>query len=241
VRRKRLKPPAVDHTTQLLLNALNLGSRLDRPTKRARSQPPTLYAFPSYDKSDSLLYFPVSLVRHANSGDYAGLSRLLTTSVDKNCEVMCKCYHGPGAMPARCLANVFQLMNEMHPDTIMCVHGTQVEGNTITAAIYAKFTYCHAITDALRHAHSSYNHDLPEPVSYSMLQTSQHHCRDQLQHESMLNDAQRGAIHQMVRDRATMLMYVKVVLTVVCDEMTRKIVSVKFDQHITSAEKVDDL
>jgi hypothetical protein len=62
-----------------------------------------------------------------------------------------------------------------------------------------------------------------------------------MQHESMLNDAQRGAIHQMVRDRATMLMYVKVVLTVVCDEMTRKIVSVKFDQHITSAEKVDDL
>ena len=35
---------------------------------------------------------------------------------------------------------VFELMQEMHPDSMMCVHSTKVIGNQIHALVYIKYT-----------------------------------------------------------------------------------------------------
>jgi len=107
-----------------------------------------LYAFPSFDKCDSLLFFPHSMSRHLNSGDYRSLVRLLNAHLHKDCMVNMS-PNGNLTLPPGVFVKMFELMNEAHPDSVLCVHTTKVVENVLNAQMYFKFTDSHVINRSL--------------------------------------------------------------------------------------------
>jgi len=110
--------------------------------KRVRSRRRAkLLAFPHFDKCDSLIYFPHSMVRMLNSGDLKSLSKMMHSYVHPSCKVnfaedkiFTTTYHQ--------VLEVFAFEETVHPDSLMCVHNTKVESNEIKATVYFKFTDC---------------------------------------------------------------------------------------------------
>ena len=100
-----------------------------------------LLVFPHFDKCDSLIYFPHSMVRMLNSGDLKSLSKMMHSYVHPSCKVnfaedknFTTTYHQ--------VLEVFAFEETVHPDSLMCVHNTKVESNEIKATVYFKFTDC---------------------------------------------------------------------------------------------------
>lgn len=130
VRAKRNKVQGADHATAAIptvIPAQNM-STFNRKAK--------LYAFPSFDRCDSLLFLPVSMARFLNSGDFSGLRKLMASKIDKNCEV----YMTNVKVTSDALIETFEIMNELHPDCVSVVHTTKVIGNEIHADIHYKYT-----------------------------------------------------------------------------------------------------
>lgn len=95
-----------------------------------------LVPFPSFDRCDSLLFFPSTFSKCVNSGDMDSLTKLITSRIDANCSVTMANMR----VPAQGLAGLFDLLNQVHPDHIMVVHATKVIGNTIRAEVVNKHT-----------------------------------------------------------------------------------------------------
>jgi hypothetical protein len=95
-----------------------------------------LYPFPSFDKCDSLLFFPSTFSSCVNSADLSSLEKLLRQRTDKNCT-----FHACGKeMDLDAYIGMFEMMNEMHPDSVTCVHQTKVVENQIRVTFYFKYT-----------------------------------------------------------------------------------------------------
>ncbi len=123
----RPKPVAVEVALQIT----NKGPNMSRKSHKTK-----LYPFPSFDKCDSLLFFPSTFTSCLNSGDFVSLNKLMNSRIEKNCQVnLCDL-----VMDVTMLEKVFGCLNELRPDTIMCVHTTKVVGNQIRALIYFKYT-----------------------------------------------------------------------------------------------------
>jgi hypothetical protein len=119
----------------------------DRKLQRIRKVPPLL-AFPSYDKCDSLIYFPHAMSRHLNTANFYDLSKLFSSHLDKRCQIeVFDSKHN-----WRMIVKLFECMNEIHPDSLMCVHSTKVVGNQITSVIHSKFTDCRKLVGALQNS-----------------------------------------------------------------------------------------
>jgi len=116
-----------------------------RGTKSAR--PMKLYAFPSFDRSDALLFVPSTFVSLLNSYDITGLSKLVYSRFDKQCEVHMP-YLGEQVANVADLIQFHSQLNDLHPDAIVCVHSTKVIENEIRATTYTKYTTTKAIYDS---------------------------------------------------------------------------------------------
>ena len=104
-----------------------------------------LYAFPLFDKCDSLLFFPSTFAALLNSADLPSLTKLLKLRTDKNCA-----FHTCGqAMDLDKYMNVFEMVNELHPDSVTCVHQTKVIENKIHTVMYFKYTENKTIRSAV--------------------------------------------------------------------------------------------
>jgi hypothetical protein len=103
-----------------------------------------LYVFPSFDRCDSLLFFPSTMARCLNTGDMRSLAQLMHAHLDKTCAIRMSPKHN---FPVNGLAflRLFEIMNDAHPDSIMCVHTTKVVENEIRATMYFKLTDCQTI------------------------------------------------------------------------------------------------
>lgn len=115
---------------------------LEKQTKQPihnRQQPRLLQAFPNFDKCDSLLYFAHTLTRHFNCGDYPGVHKLMSSHLDKTYRIsMNHCCFEEG-FSCRNFVRLFELMGDLQPDRIMCVHTTKVDKNQIKSTIFMKF------------------------------------------------------------------------------------------------------
>jgi len=146
-----------------LINGRSVQSALMRagPRINVSRRPPSaiLYAFPTFDKCDSLLYFPTTMTRHLNSGDMAGLTKLFNTHFDKKASFnLSSCQHSVNTTQQ--LLKSYEYSNDLQPDRIMCVHSTKVVENTIETTIHMKFTDCAAIYESVLERVISRN-DLP--------------------------------------------------------------------------------
>ncbi|MGB4191208.1 MAG: hypothetical protein WBJ81_01485, partial [Rickettsiales bacterium] len=102
----------------------------------SRGKPAVLYAFPSFDKCDSLLYFPTSMSRLSNSGDLAGLTKLIKTHFHKRCITEME-----GAqLDLAGTLKLFEVYDMLCPDSMECVTQTKVIENCIEATLVAKYT-----------------------------------------------------------------------------------------------------
>lgn len=118
------------------------------PNMSRRIKDLTFYAFPNFNKCDALLYFPSTMARHLNSGDFPSLLELLNTHLHKNCNVHLLSGRTTSLNPEQ-FVNLFELSNEFYPDSVMCMHSTKVVDNEIRAKLYFKFTDNNAIYQSL--------------------------------------------------------------------------------------------
>jgi len=120
--------------------------------KRSSALPDTgkhvLYAFPSFDRSDALLFLPSTLLRHINAADMKGYSRLLLSRLDKSCDIRVPYLSSEPVSPSL-LIEFHELLGNIHPDSVACVHSTKVVENKIVATIHAKFTAINTIYDSV--------------------------------------------------------------------------------------------
>lgn len=117
--------------------------------KTRRHPKAKLYAFPSFDKSDALVYFPCSFARLLNSSDFPALAGLLSSHLSKNCDI--QIYANKPGLPFSKghLLDLFELMDQVHPDSIACCHSTRVVENEIKARLYFKYTDCKPLLTAI--------------------------------------------------------------------------------------------
>jgi hypothetical protein len=93
-------------------------------------------SFPSYNRCDSLLFFPATFTNCLNSGDFVSLNKLIHSRIDQNCEFKL----AESRISLEGMLIVLELMNDLHPDSVHFVHTTKVVGNQIRASMCYKYT-----------------------------------------------------------------------------------------------------
>jgi len=142
---KRRRAKRNNHSSTTVLDGLKA------PNMSRRIQGANMCAFPTFDKCDSLVFVPVSMVKLMNCDDFPALRKLLATHVHRNCIVDFK----GTPMSMREFIDLQEIVCQLHPDKISCVHDTKVINNTIHAQLFTKFTDNKLIYDVIAASHRS--------------------------------------------------------------------------------------
>lgn len=196
--------------------------------KRSLCQPHEfkLVAFPSFEKCDSLLFFPHTLSRLVNSSDKASLARVFNTYFGESCEVQLCGLAYRSDFPHKRLMDLFALLWDTNPDFMMCVHDTKVVDNMIVATTYCKYTECKLITDSVRRLTS-------DPMLLGLLDCPGEQLKREMQIETR-PEGERNEICALIDSGLDVLVYAKMDVNVQFDVYTKKITALQFDMRITS-------
>lgn len=185
-----------------------------------------LYAFPSFDKCDSLVFFPSTMSRHLNSGDFSGLTNLMNQHLHKNCLVRIS-PHSNIRLNAPMFIKLFEVMNDAHPDSVMCVHTTKVVDNAIGAKMYFKFTDSQVI-----------NNSMARTVTDSMFNPMFARRRSSRFQDNMdmssKTEQERQALTAIVDSDVDLVVYGKIDLKLSFDDASKKVVGIDFLCEFTS-------
>jgi hypothetical protein len=217
--------PASPSYDALDLNIFGEHASFEQRTKRRRH--PLLKVFPSYDKCNSLLHFPTAMTKHLNAGDFSGLSKLFSSHLHQNCDVMYTFLNLQTSGAA--LVRLFEFMNDLHPDSFMCVHHTKVVGSQIKATIHAKITVCWKIHDAIvRMTTDPWQRMLiPMFADENLIKsiTGNQHCQ-----------IDQDDIAILVRERIDVEAYVQMDLTLTIDDASKRVSALCVDSWPTSVK-----
>lgn len=195
-----------------------------------------IVAFPSFDKSDSLIFLPSTLTRFMNSGDMQAASRLLLSHMDKNC-VVSMAHHQPdhvgGSMNAKLLVKMIELISDIHPDSVTCVHQTKVDGNCIQSSVYAKFTDIKTIRDSVHRS-------IRDPLLRTFIGQSRADGMNRLITNDALTDDQQQQFKSLASSEQDLLVYIHIDLALTVDDVTKKINHFKVNVRTTSMHTVPD-
>lgn len=191
------------------------------PNMSRRFKDSTVYAFPNFDRCDSLLYFPSTLARHLNSGDLSSVADLLSTHLDQNCTVHVLTNSSANICMAG-LMELFELSNEFYPDSIMCMHSTKVVDNSICGKLYFKFTDNKAVFQALK------------PMTYNSIVGSLFHPVRSEHLKSVFRRKFKYEEEKILDAEGDIVVYGTVDLTLNFDANTRRVVDLKFFTELTS-------
>ena len=213
------------------VNALSVvlfGAKQSRPKppSRMKNRSHVLYAFPSYDKCNSLLYFPNAFTRLLNSADFDNLAKLFKTHLSNNCSIELGFQKLKPTIDN--LIEIFTFTTEVHPDCFMCVHSTTVADNQIKATIHMKCTDVQSIKDSLLRTKRT-------PIEYSLLQESIN--RDKFPSYG-LNEQEHQIMQETLRESTDLIVYIRIELVLTLDSYTRKVVSWDSTHGITSVTPV---
>jgi hypothetical protein len=131
----KVKKPTKSSVKRRKVKQVTVAPNLSRKTRGLQ-----LYVFPSFDRCDSLLFFPTTLLRHSNTGDFDSIAKLFKTHVSKDCDAHLTQTPNKAAYDAKFLLSLFERTGSQHPDGISVVHSTKVIENEIHATIYFKHT-----------------------------------------------------------------------------------------------------
>lgn len=191
---------------------------------------PVLYAFPSFDKSDALIFLPTTLSRYMNSGDTEGTSKLILSHLGKDCLINLE--HYPcGLLNTKSFVKMLDLITDLHPDSIICAQGIKVEGNRISASLFAKFTDNKVVYDSVRGT-------LRDPALRTLFG-----CPRAAKVRKSLEHAPRGEeesqkIITLADSDEDLLVYVHVELAMTVDELTKKVSEFYVSSQLTSMHPV---
>lgn len=183
-----------------------------------------LYAFPSFDKSKSMIYFASTYARLLNSGELDELGRVIKAYCAKDCPVK---LHETLIVSTVQYVDLLSIANIFHPDSMCCMHSTKVIENTIKSVLYFKYT------------------DVPEMYTYAdtvvtdpaykwvYVGKRKNILRRNLQLDKQSEETQRR-IYDLLDKNESVQVYGKIVLTLTCDHFTKKIVHVDYDSIYTS-------
>lgn len=194
----------------------------------SRRPPSTvLYAFPNFDKCDSLLYLTSSMTRHLNAGDFPALYKLLTTHLQADCFIS---MHGMvDGLSIRALTKMFRLMDDIQPDRIVCVYDTKVVENQILSSAHMKFTDSKAIYDAVAKT-------VKDPLLREMFTEKR---EDHLRRKILLDDRpedEKTQLLALVNSQQDVLVHKRIDFTITFDHLTKKVTNFVLNGNMTSIE-----
>jgi len=202
----------------------------DLNQRLVKSAVATLYAFPSFDRSDALIYLPTSLSRHLNSGDLKQVSKLLTSHLDKNCMINMS-FLEPGALNVKYLIKAYEILSDMHPDMISCATNIVVAGNKIKATLHAKFTDVKMIHDYIRAT-------VTDPVFAPIFQKDRiEGMREELEKDGRPPEEVDHFL-SMASTGEDLLVYVNMSLEMTIDDLTKKVSEFTMSGRMTSMHPV---
>jgi len=210
-------------------------SHVDGPKVNVSRRPPSniLYAFPHFDRCDSLLYFPCTLTRHLNTGDFTAVSKLFSSHIDKDCRVFMD-YAAIGDINVKSFLKLHEVMLDLQPDRIMCVHSTKVVENQIFASVYLKATDNKTITDSVART-------VKDPVCASLF-TMDRAERMKLKTLAVeRTEEERLKMIELADSGEDILVYVRLNLALTFNDVTKKITSFVCNGQVTSMHAVKDL
>jgi len=189
-----------------------------------------LYAFPSFDRSDALIYLPTSLSRHMNAGDTKAVSRLLTSHLDENCAIKLS-FFDLGQLDRMGLIRAYEILQELHPDTISCSTNITVNENTIKASIFSKFTDCKIIQKSMRST-------VTDPTFASVVHVER---IDGVKHiQQNRTGEEMDHFMKLAGSEQNLLIYMCLDLEMTVDAYTKKVTEYCVSGRVTSIHPVDD-
>jgi hypothetical protein len=185
-----------------------------------------LIVFPSFDRSDSLIYLPYTLARKLNCGDHDSLRKTLHSYLHRDCSI----YMGkPGGhvWNLDLMLQLFEITNDLHPDSVMCVHTCQVVENSITATMYFKFTDSVQLSEALGASSR-------DPFFQSIVKRNRGKVlKQRLALESRPVEEQQ-LLCSLADSNDDLVIYGKVDLVMTFDVYSKKVTTLVFDAQLTS-------
>jgi len=194
----------------------------------SRRRPSTvLYSFPSFDRCDSLLFLPSTLVSHLNSNDMAATKQLLTTRLSSDCDIRMTFCSPASHFSLDTLVKLHAVLNDTQPDRIMCVHSTKVVENQIRATIHMKGT-------DNRLVHDSVIKTVHDPLLQPIINMS-HRDMIKMKIDTCPNRHNNAdEMYSLVETDRDLVVYVCVEMVLTFNDRTRKIVDFHISGHVTS-------
>lgn len=185
-----------------------------------------LYVYQSFDKADSSLFLPSRLAKHFNSGNMASVSRLIQLHLDPNCKIEVDCLQCNNMSP-RSLIKWYTFSQERHADSIMCVRRTSVQNNLIHSVIYIKYTDSKALDAAVRK-------NIKDPALKRMLGFERQLTQKNLFKREDYTEEELRALTAIASAEGDKIVYLTQEMTLVTDEVTKKVVLFKTVSRVTS-------
>ena len=98
-------------------------------------------------KLNSIYSFPADVMSCLNSANFTALSCLTQTHLDPNCEITVSYTHQK--LSCQKFLKLFELLNEIHPDRIMCSQKCETQGNRVSGQAFLKFTDSKPLYDSV--------------------------------------------------------------------------------------------
>ena len=218
--------------TKSVVNALTRTGYVNRINVSRRPPSGILYAFPTFDKCDSLLYFPTSMTKYLNSGDMEALAKLYNAHIDKKCSFNLTTSY-KSIKSAHQLLKSGSLDSVLQPDRIICVHNTKVVANRIVATMLAKYTDSAALYNAVvrsanaNRAISLRGRDRAADIKLHIAESE------------ILQDTVKEEYCAIADSGTDFEAYLKSVMTFTFDDTTKKIVSMSCSGYLSSMHAVE--
>ena len=214
--RRRARPVDVE---AVITNSLNKGPNMSRKHGGTK-----LHPFPIFDKCDSLIFFPAKFTSLLNSGDFVNFKRLMKTRIDKDCVVnLCAGL----AVNIPMFVNCFEFMEQLRPDTVMCVHTTKVVGNQICSLIYFKFTESKTLRAAVE---ANY----PDKEIVDLCHPPAHNEGKLLPFLDSKSEEERERLAKIAFEADEMVVYAMSYMTLTIDEVSKQVTRFDLDSEFTS-------
>jgi hypothetical protein len=207
-----------------------MGEGITAPARRQKAS--ALLVFPSFDKCDSLLYFPHAFTRFINSSDFTAMYKLMNSHLDRNCTISL----GKHVLSLKPFVKFFEMTDKFQPDRIACVHKTTVTENQIKSAVYLKFTDVHAVSKSV----VASTGDLPADGPGWCGASRERHWKKKVADSNKPIEEQRR-LCALVDQRADLVINVRIDLTITIDDMSKKVKQLQFQKHLLSMHKVECL
>jgi hypothetical protein len=216
---KRYPKKAKRVALEVSLAATNRGPNMSRKTAGS-----TIYSFPSFDKCDSLLFFPATFT---NSGDFPSLVKLIQSRIDQRCDIVMASVN----VNAATMVNMFELMNEVHPDSVICVVATKVVENQIRAKMCYKYTDNRTLRQAMERS-------FPNPVVYKACSGPRTDADLLMQFVESKPPHERAEIAFTLAHAEEVVIYGNSYMTITFDDYTKKVTALQLECEFTSFRAV---